>query len=68
MFIYSSLLQEDLQESRLLIGRVKVNTLSDSPALVNLSTSRMEREFPFIGCRTMVETRINEKLQSDSRS
>lgn len=35
MFIYSSLLQEDLQESRLLIGRVKVNnTLSDPPVLV----------------------------------
>ena len=36
MFIYSSLLQEDLQESQLLIGRVKVNTLSDPLALVNL--------------------------------
>ena len=68
MFIYSSLHQEDLRESRLLIGRVKVNTLSDSSALVSLSTSRLERKFPFIGCRTMVETRINEKLQSDSRS
>jgi hypothetical protein len=62
MFIYSSLLQEDLQESRWLIGRVKVNTLSDPPALVNLSTSRLEREFPSIGCRTVAETRINEKL------
>ena len=68
MFICSSLLQEDLQESRLLIGRVKVNLFSDQPALVNLSTSRLERKFPFISCRTMVETRINEKLQSDSRS
>ena len=68
MFIYSSLLQEDLQESRSLIGRVKVNALSDPCALVDLTTSRLEGEFPFIGCRTMAETWINEKLQGDSRS
>jgi hypothetical protein len=56
MFIYSSLLQEDLQESRLLIGRVKVNALTDPRALVDLTTSRLEGEFSFIGCRTMAET------------
>jgi hypothetical protein len=56
MFIYSSLLQEDLQENRLRIGRVKVSTPSDLAVLVNLSTSRLEREFPFIGCRTVAET------------
>jgi hypothetical protein len=67
MFIYSSLLQEDLQENQLLIGSVKVNTLVD-PTIVSLSTFRLEREFPFIGCRTMAETRINEKLQGDSGS
>jgi hypothetical protein len=45
MSIYSSLLQEDLQESRLLIGRVKVNTLSDLPALMNLPTSGWRGNF-----------------------
>lgn len=44
---------------------------ADPIVLVNLSTSstsRLEREFPFIGCRTMAETRINEELQGDPRS
>jgi hypothetical protein len=68
MFIYSSLLQEDLQGSRSLIGSVRVNALLDQTVLVNLSIFRLEREFPIIGCRTVAETRINEKFQGDSRS